>query len=183
MPSLRGAIAPAVAVILALLALPSAASARQSCRSSATPAAGALDDAAAAVVCEINAERARRGLRPLDRRPRLDKAGSRFAKDMVERRFFAHTSPEGRTLGDRLRAADYVDPRQRWIAGEALAWGWGGQATPAATVRAWIASPPHRRLLLDRDYRHIGIGVALGAPVAHPAGPDATYAAELATRW
>ena len=101
----------------------------------------------------------------------------------VAGRFFAHTSLGGRTLGDRLRAAGYVDPGERWIAGEVLAWGWGRQATPAATVRAWMASPPHRRLLRDRDYRQVGVGVVPGAPVAHPAGPDATYAAELATRW
>src|SRR5215217_4737033 len=119
--------------------------------------------------CARSTPSARRGLRALGQRPRLARAGARYAHDMVDGRFFAHTSPDGRTLADRLRAAGYVVAGQRWIAGEALAWGWGGRATPAATVRAWIASPPHRHLLLSRAYHHIGIGVALGAPIAHPA--------------
>jgi uncharacterized protein YkwD len=67
-----------------------------------------------------------------------------------------------------------------WTVGETLAWGWGTRATPAATVDSWLASPPHRRILLDAAYRDIGIGVALGIPVDDLDG--ATYAAELGVR-
>jgi uncharacterized protein YkwD len=167
-----------------LLVLPATAGARQgSCRSDAAPVAGALDDAASAVVCEVNRERRTRGVPALDERPRLARAASRYAATMVAQGFFSHSGPDGATVGDRIRAAGYVHPRDGWIAGEALAWGWGDQATPAATVRAWMASPSHRRLLLRRDYRHIGVGVAPGAPRPHPPGAGATYVAELASRW
>lgn len=73
-------------------------------------------------------------------------------------------------------------PSLRRSVGLALAWGWGERVSPAATVRAWPASPSHRRLLLSRDFRHIGVGVAQGAPLPHPPAADATYVAELATR-
>jgi uncharacterized protein YkwD len=180
MPSLRRSVGLALAM---LLALPAAAHARSGgCRTDAPPAAAALDEAASAVVCEVNAARRARGLAALAERPRLARAGSRFAALMVARGFFAHVGPDGATVGDRLRAAGYVDARDRWVAGEMLAWGWGSQATPAATVREWLASPPHRRLLLSRDFRHIGVGVARGAPLPHPFAVAATYAAELASR-
>jgi uncharacterized protein YkwD len=174
----------ALAVTLAACAAQPAAAHARSCENADdAPTAGTRDTAATAVVCEINNERRSRGLRTVGARPRLGRAGRRYAEAMVERRFFSHVSPGGRTLGDRLRDSGYVDRHDRWTAGEALAWGWGSQATPASTVRAWMDSPPHRRLLLDEDFRHIGIGVALGTPFAHPDAVDATYVAELADRW
>jgi uncharacterized protein YkwD len=59
-----------------------------------------------------------------------------------------------------------------------LAWGTRGRSTPAAAVEAWMESDRHRRVLLRRRYRDVGVGVALGTPVrTGPAG--ATYAAAL----
>jgi uncharacterized protein YkwD len=34
---------------------------------------------------------------------------------------------------------------------------------PAAIVRMWIASPPHRQNLLDRGFRLVGVGLAGGS--------------------
>ena len=56
----------------------------------------------------------------------------------------------------------------------------GTLATPAQTVRGWMNSPPHRRNMLDRGFREIGIGVALGAPGSND--PGATYATEFGRR-
>ena len=130
-------------------------------------------DADDAVVCEINSVRADHGVRELVTDRRLRRAAAAYARDMVERAFFAHASPEGATLTDRLRSAGYIDDRVRWRVGETLAWGSGQQSAPAATVAAWMRSPPHRRILLGR-YRDIGVGVAGGAPSG---GRGKTYAA------
>jgi uncharacterized protein YkwD len=149
----------------------------------ALPRATALDDAAAATLCVINRERTRRHLPRLREHGALERAGRRYAGAMVRRQFFSHVSPTGSTMLDRLRAVGYATDHRAWSIGEALAWGVGARATPAETVDSWLASRPHRRLLLDADFRDAGIGVAVGAPVGRRAdGPAATYAAELGVR-
>jgi uncharacterized protein YkwD len=147
------------------------------------PRAATLHDATTATLCVVNRERARRDLPRLHEHAGLERAGRRYARAMVRREFFSHVSPAGSTLLDRLRAVGYAPPDRAWRIGEALAWGVGDRATPAATVAAWLASPPHRRLLLDAGFRDLGVGLATGAPVASRAGgPAATYAAELGVR-
>ena len=133
-------------------------------------------DGEAAVVCAINAERSERSRAPLIVRAELATAARRHARDMVARRYFAHTSPSGRTFVDRLRDAGYLWPGRSWAAGEVLAWGSGSLSTAAATVAAWMRSPGHRRVLLRKRYREIGVGIASGTPAGVS---GATYAAEL----
>lgn len=137
-------------------------------------------DGEAAVVCAVNAERAAHSRPPLVVRAQLATAARRQARDMVGRQYFAHTSPSGRTFVDRLRASGYLLPGIRWVAGEVLAWGSAERSTPAATVAAWMQSPHHRRALLRRRYREIGVGIAHSTPDGEP---GATYAAELGRVW
>ena len=82
-------------------------------------------------------------------------------------------------MSERLRANGYGGGR--WAAGETLAWGSGDAATPHGVVAMWMVSPPHRAVLLDRDYRDAGIGVALGSPFGGSRGESATYVGELGT--
>ena len=63
--------------------------------------------------------------------------------------------------------------------GEVLAWGEGRFASPRAAVRSWLLSPPHRRVLLGRNYRDVGVGIALGSPFGGSMRSSATYAAEF----
>ena len=102
---------------------------------------------------------------------------TRYARSMVRHGFFSHTSPGGATLLDRVRAVGYGG--RRVAAGEALAWAQGRLATPRAIVRAWMASPPHRAVLLGRGYRDVGVGVALGTPYGGATSRSATYAADF----
>jgi uncharacterized protein YkwD len=120
-----------------------------------------LEDARA-VVCEVNDVR-------------LQRAAEAHARDMVRRDYFSHVTPEGATVSDRLRESDYITGSVAWRVGEALAWGRNRLSTPAATVTAWLRSPPHRRIVLGR-YREIGIGVAGGDPFG---GPGTTYTADF----
>jgi uncharacterized protein YkwD len=133
-----------------------------------------LEDARA-VVCEVNDVRADRGLEALGTDRRLQRAAEAHARDMVRRDFFSHVTPEGATVSDRLRESDYITGSVAWRVGEALAWGRNRLSTPAATVTAWLRSPPHRRIVLGR-YREIGIGVAGGDPFG---GPGTTYTADF----
>jgi uncharacterized protein YkwD len=159
-------------ILLALGAAPAPAAIRCAATSArpASPGAGR-----AAVVCEVNRVRRRHGLAAVKPDPRLTRMAGRFARTMVARRFFSHVSPGGSTLHDRLRAAGY---RGR-AAGEVLAWGQGRLASPRAAVRSWLRSPPHRRVLLGRNYRDVGVGIALGSPFGGPMRSSATYAANF----
>ena len=131
-------------------------------------------------LCVINAQRRARNIAALGANRRLALAARRHAADMVARRYFSHTAPGGGTVLARLRRVGYPGGCA-WTAGETLARGsGGGQVTPAARVAGWMRSRPHRRLLLSRGFREVGIGIAAGSPDGSRAGY--TYAAELGRR-
>lgn len=88
---------------------------------------------------------------------RLGAAALRHSRDMARRDYFDHTSPQGMTAFDRIRAAGY---RYRW-AGENIAAG-RSLASPAAVVAAWLASPAHCRVLMNPAYTEVGVARAAG---------------------
>jgi uncharacterized protein YkwD len=106
-----------------------------------------------AMLCLVNGTRAAAGLSRLRADRRLARAAGRHAADMGRRRYFAHVSPTGRSPLARVRAAGW-----RGGVGEVIAWGCGTLATPRATLRAWLASPPHRAIILGGG-RAAGVGV------------------------
>lgn len=115
---------------------------------------------ARAIRCLINRARAARGLARLRASGSLGRAARRHSRDMVRRSYFDHVSPGG---GSPLRRARRAGWRGDTL-GEAIACGTGEHATAAATVRGWLRSRPHRRILLSRRLRVIGVGVAAGMP-------------------
>lgn len=131
-----------------------------------------------AALCLVNRERRRRGLRALRPERRLKLAAGRHARDMVARSYFAHRSPGGRNVVDRLRRAGYLRGQSAFI-GETLAWGSGVRGTPVAIVTAWMRSRPHRAVLLSRRYREIGLAAVPGSPRGRTSAA-ATYGADLA---
>jgi len=117
------------------------------------------------MLCLMNHVRARAGLAALRPNQCLHRVASRHAHDMVNRRYFAHTTPNGWDPGRRARASGYVPRFASWIVGENIAWGVAGAATAGWVFNAWMHSPPHRHNILDRHFRDVGIGVAPGVPV------------------
>lgn len=105
--------------------------------------------------------RAAYGLRRLRRNRRLSRAAVGHARDMLRRRYFAHRSPEGTSVLARVRRAGYGFEGEAVLAGELLGLGFAGTPwplTPRGLVRKWLASPSHRRVLVSRRYRELGIG-------------------------
>jgi hypothetical protein len=134
-----------------------------------------------ALECELARVRAKRGLRRLRENARLDRASKRHAADMVARLYFSHETPEGAGPGDRARRVGYARARCSWRIGEVLAWGVAGRSTAAATVKAWMDSPEHRRILVSRKYDEIGSWMVAGTPDRrYPSG--VTAAAVLGER-
>jgi uncharacterized protein YkwD len=106
----------------------------------------------------INRERAKRDLPPLRVNVHLVDSARYHSREMLQYGYFEHNSLHpARAWDSRVRAFLH-----RSIVGEALAWGAGTYASPSATVRMWMASPPHRRILLDPSFRVIGIGRVMG---------------------
>ncbi|MDA0169305.1 CAP domain-containing protein [Solirubrobacter taibaiensis] len=98
-------------------------------------------------IVAVNTERARHGLKPFAQHTVLERSADRFAARLVRTNRFAHES--------RIRV-----PAGRFVRlGEVLAQG-GRTFTPADAVRAWMSSPPHRRILLSRKFTHAGAGAA-----------------------
>ncbi len=94
---------------------------------------------------------AREGLgRPaLSVSPALTASAEDYAATLGRRGTFAHGSP----------LAVGGDFEQK---GEILALRGGDRPAVAPTVRAWLASSGHRAILLDPDYRWVGVGRAQG---------------------
>jgi uncharacterized protein YkwD len=86
---------------------------------------------------------------------------------MLAHNYFAHTSPTGSTLYDRIVHSGFVTLGY-WEAGETLAWGTGVLGTPSSVVKMWMASPEHRAILLSPAFRFVGIGRAQGTFLGHP---------------
>ncbi len=134
-----------------------------------------------AMVCEIAELRQRRDARGLRPSAELDVAAGLHAADMFQRRYFSHVSPGGGDLTDRARRSGFAKRTCSWAVGEVLAWGVGSRSTARGTVRAWLRSPSHRRILVSERYGQLGLGMQLGTPYEqYPGG--VTVAAVLGRR-
>jgi uncharacterized protein YkwD len=173
-------VAPLAAIVVLLFAAPSHA-ATPPCAAT-TVAAGQAPAATVgrAVRCLVNAQRAAHDLAPLRPSHELRVAAEAHGADMVSHRFFAHVSPLGGAITDRARRAGYVR-NDDWALGEDIAWGEGYLSTPAAIVTAWMNSPGHRAVILDRDYRDVGVGVTTGVPVDSQL-PGTTFVLDVGAR-
>jgi uncharacterized protein YkwD len=143
------------------------------------PAANNLDVIRAAVLCLHNRDRAARGLPALKENPKLRQAALGHSGDMVQQRYFAHDTPSGVGMLDRVKRAGYLRPGRAWSLGENIAWGTGNLATPAEIHKAWMNSAGHRANILRRGFREIGIGIVLGNPAASPSDEGATFTADF----
>jgi Cysteine-rich secretory protein family len=128
------------------------------------PTAGTIAQASQATLCLLDNERAAAGLHPVAETPGLTQPSAAYSARMVAEKFFAHVSPDGGTLVDRLTAARYIAPDGDWTVGENIAWGQGDLATPRNIVVAWMNSPGHRHNILTGEFNEIGLGIALGTP-------------------
>ena len=112
-------------------------------------------EVARAVVAIVNAERARAGCGPVTTHQLLTRAAQDHSEDMAARSYFSHSSPDGRTFAQRIRAAG-------WTGGALAENIAAGQTGAVAVMRDWMASAGHRANILNCAYRNIGVGYATG---------------------
>ncbi|WP_188187224.1 CAP domain-containing protein [Nonomuraea sp. SYSU D8015] len=106
------------------------------------------------VVRLTNAERAKGGCKPLTHDPQLRAAAFGHSDDMAKNNYFDHTSRDGRSFTDRIRAAGFTGGTS-WAENIAF-----GQRTPAEVVQGWMNSPGHRANIMNCRFNLIGVGAA-----------------------
>ncbi len=102
---------------------------------------------------------------------RMSRAAYLHSHDMAHNHYFAHGAWSGRV------ARSAGEPHSM---GEVLGWLTRASARQEAAwlVRSWLASPPHRAVLLNGNFRRVGIGRADGKFDRTPA---AVYTVDFAT--
>jgi uncharacterized protein YkwD len=130
-----------------------------------------------AIAVEINRVRRAHGLRQLRVSGALVRAGTEHARVLATAGLFTHSWSDGKLFSSWIRNFYPSQSYRTWSAGENLLW-----STPELTARdavaQWLASPPHRRILLLRSWREVGVGTvrAVAAPGAF-GGQDVDVAA------
>lgn len=99
----------------------------------------------------LNRERLIRGMRPLLNDSNLTAAARMHAADMLQRGYFSHNTPEGKTPFDRLHYAGIL---YRY-AGENLAFG----PSVLKAHEELMRSPGHKANILSKKYGRAGIAV------------------------
>jgi uncharacterized protein YkwD len=115
------------------------------------PPAPPADPAVTEVVRLVNVARSDAGCSPLRVDSRLAAAARLHSEDMAARSYFDHTSLDGRSPWDRMRAQGYTNG-----SGENIA---AGYSTPAAVMTGWMNSSGHRANILNCSSKAIGVGI------------------------
>lgn len=99
---------------------------------------------------------------------------------MVAFGFLGHTSIDGSPFWRRIER--FYRPGAGAV-GETLAYQ-DGRLKPDDIVDRWLASPGHRRIILDGEWRDIGLGVveAVGAPGVFGGGDVVVVTADFGVR-
>ena len=97
----------------------------------------------------INVERAKGGLSAVVYNPVLDQAAEKHAVQMGQTNTMAHEGIGDGDPGERIRAEGF---RNAW--GENVA---VGQTSPEQVVAEWMASPEHKRNIMDPNFKQSGI--------------------------
>lgn len=109
----------------------------------------------------INAERRKRGERPLSFDAGLARIARQHSLNMAQQNFFSHIGRDGRDATARAEAVGIRDWRSM---GENIAYNHERYPDPVATaVEQWMRSTKHRENILNGDFTHTGLGIARSA--------------------
>jgi uncharacterized protein YkwD len=163
------------AAAAAMLAVPATAAAPSDVR--------AVDSLERSILVEINAVRRAHGLAPVRGSVALARAADGHSRAMATLGFFSHTSRDGTVFWKRIARSYSSRGYGYWTVGENLLWS-SSELDGARVVRMWLNSPPHRRVLLNRLWRELGISAvhASAAPGDFGGGEATIVTADFGTR-
>ena len=108
------------------------------------------------IIAYTNFERSKQNIPALKIDSKLTSSAESKLQDMFKNQYFQHVSPSGESVSDVVRREKY----EYIVVGENLALGvFGGDEQ---VVAAWMASPGHKRNILDARYQDIGVAVGQG---------------------
>lgn len=168
----------------AATAAPRASAAASGCPG-ATLQPTASDGAAVdvATLCLVNAVRAAHDLHALRANGQLAKVATSQVASMIRWDYFADVRPTGQTPLSLVGVTRYPAHTAGFAVGQNIAWGTASFATPEHIVAEWMASPPHRAIILSAVYRDAGVAATPALPGVLRAGRGgATYAMEFGVR-
>jgi uncharacterized protein YkwD len=143
--------------------------------SSDMPKPDEIETTRTAILCLLNAQRAKHGLPALRQNALLELASQAHSDDMAERKYFEHETPEGVDPGARMTSAGYG---LSWT-GENIYAGVGARGTPVEAVDGWMHSPGHRANILRPQFTEVGVGVAYDFPDADVTAPAGVYTTDF----
>jgi uncharacterized protein YkwD len=107
-----------------------------------------------------NSKRAALGLIALRADPALMAIARDRARVMAADDVMSHTESDGTKVWDRMNDAGLT----WYAAGEILAWNhYPVEYSTAEAIRAWMASPGHRAIMVSTGYNYVGFGAAVSA--------------------
>lgn len=124
---------------------------------------------------EVNEVREMYGLKTLSWNSKIAEIAKKHSKDMSERNYMSHVSPEGEDVADRYEKANFVCA-QELSNGDILK---GGENLAEVSypedlngigmriVQSWMDSPSHKKNILYDEYRTEGIGVVVSGDMLH----------------
>jgi uncharacterized protein YkwD len=166
-----------IALAVAVLATTSApASAARTAPSAATACVAATQ--LQAMQCLVNQTRAAHGLPAVRLSAALLRSAALRASAIVRCRHFSHT-PCGQSFASVFRAVGYLGGRS--AVGENIAWGSGSLGSAQHALSSWLNSPGHRRVLLSRGWRELGVS-AVGVNGLFAPGANTVWVAQFGRR-
>ena len=119
-----------------------------------------LSQLESSVLDDINAFRAEHGLARLRLNVELTTAARAHSQQMAQKGYFAHESADGSVFWKRMRG--YYASAHSWSVGENLLWSSPG-IDGARALKMWLASPEHRKNLVNPRWREIGVSAVHAA--------------------
>lgn len=168
----RAALAALLAAILlasfwaGLLASPApdragAVAAQRACANAdSPPPAVTRSEMRKALACLLRRERAQRDRKRVKPNAALNRVAQKHTRKMVKQNCFRHQCKGEDPLGKRIEDSGYLKPGDRYGFGQIL----GCATTPRKMVEQWMRKRAARRTILDRSFRHLGVGAVKGAP-------------------
>ena len=110
-----------------------------------------------------NTARKKRGLRKLCVHPILTEAARAHTQEMLDKDYSSDLSYNGETTRERLERFGYPpEGYSSYYYGENIAWGCESYGAPERIFRWWMHTSEHRKNILNKRLREVGLGVMTG---------------------